>query len=178
MGYRNEWMMNEESIIGTWALLIPPLLDFWKFQNLTLLCFEKLWLYKYIERYMQEEHTQKVPLKNTLYFRKYKKDKFLTKRYIILLLLYYYSLSEICLFYIFQNTIYFLTGLFCIHFSCIYLPIYFNAIIFGDIELWDFKIFKILKLKGALVPICTKSLSRWMGHKFQKEHGPYLPDTI
>jgi hypothetical protein len=91
--------------------------------------------FKYIERYMQEEHTQKSPVKNTLYFRKYKKDKFLTKRYIILLLLYYYSLSEICLFYSFQNTMYFLTELFCIHFSYKYLPIYFNAIIFRDIEL-------------------------------------------
>jgi hypothetical protein len=67
---------------------------------------------------MHEEHTQKSSVKNTLYFRKYKKDKFLIKRYIILLLLYYYSLSEICLFYIFQNTIYFLTELFYIHFSC------------------------------------------------------------
>jgi hypothetical protein len=31
---------------------------------------------------------QKSPIKNTLYFKKYKKDKFLTKRYIILLLLF------------------------------------------------------------------------------------------
>jgi hypothetical protein len=101
---------------------------------------------------------KKVPLKNTLYFRKYKKDKFLTERYIILLLHYYYLLSEICLFYISQNTTYFLTGLFCIHFFCKYLSIYFNIIIFGDIEVWDFKIFKILKVKRALVPMCTKSL--------------------
>jgi hypothetical protein len=43
---------------------------------------------------------KKSLVKNTLYFSKYKKDKFLTKRYIILLLLYYYLLSEICLFYI------------------------------------------------------------------------------
>jgi hypothetical protein len=56
--------------------------------------------FKYIKRYMQEEHTQKFLLKNTLYFSKYKKDKSLTKIYIILLLLYYYLLSEICLFYI------------------------------------------------------------------------------
>jgi hypothetical protein len=78
---------------------------------------------------------KKVLLKNTLYFKKYKKDKFLTKRYIILLLHYYYLLSEICLFYISQNTTDFLTGLFfCIHSFCKYLPIYFNVIIFGDIE--------------------------------------------
>jgi hypothetical protein len=50
---------------------------------------------------------QNVLLKNTLYFSKYKKDKFLTKRYIILLLLCYYLLSEICLFYISQNITYF-----------------------------------------------------------------------
>jgi hypothetical protein len=98
---------------------------------------------------------KKVPLKNTLYFRKYKKDKFLTERYIILLLHYYYLLSEICLFYISQNTTYFLTGLFCIHFFCKYPSIYFNIIIFGDIEVWDFKIFKILKVKRALVPLYT-----------------------
>jgi hypothetical protein len=30
---------------------------------------------KYIDRYIFEERTQKVPLKNTLYFGKYKKDK-------------------------------------------------------------------------------------------------------
>jgi hypothetical protein len=36
---------------------------------------------------------QKVPLKNTLYFKKYKKDKFLTKRYIILLLFTIKNLS-------------------------------------------------------------------------------------
>jgi hypothetical protein len=32
--------------------------------------------FKYIERYILEEHTQKSLIKNTLYFRKYKKDKF------------------------------------------------------------------------------------------------------
>jgi hypothetical protein len=32
---------------------------------------------KYIGRYLQDEYMQKVPLKNTLYFGKYKKDKFL-----------------------------------------------------------------------------------------------------
>jgi hypothetical protein len=31
---------------------------------------------KYIGRYLQEEYMQKVPLKNMLYFGKYKKDKF------------------------------------------------------------------------------------------------------
>jgi hypothetical protein len=35
------------------------------------------------------------------------------------------------------------------HSSCKYLPIYFNTIIFEDIEVWDFKIFKILKVKGS-----------------------------
>jgi hypothetical protein len=115
---------------------------------------------------MQERHTQKIPVKKYLYFRKYKKDKFLTKRYIVLLLLYYYYFTatlllftiRILFFYISQNTTYLLTGPFCIHFSSKYLPIYFNAIIFECIKIWDFKIFKILKVKGALVPMCTKSL--------------------
>jgi hypothetical protein len=31
---------------------------------------------KYIKRYIQKEHTQKNLVKNTLYFRKYKKTKF------------------------------------------------------------------------------------------------------
>jgi hypothetical protein len=50
----------------------------------------KNYVFKYIERYIQEEYTQKSLIKNTLYFSKYKKYKFLIKRYIILLLLYYY----------------------------------------------------------------------------------------
>jgi hypothetical protein len=45
---------------------------------------------------------KKAPLKNTLYFRIYKKYKFLTKIYIILLLHYYYLLSEICVFISFK----------------------------------------------------------------------------
>jgi hypothetical protein len=94
-------------------------------------------------------------LKNTLYYMKYKKDKFLTKRYIILLLFCYYLLSEICLFYIPQNITYFVTELFS---SCKYLPIYFNAIFFEDTEVCVFEIFKILKVKRALVPMCTKPL--------------------
>jgi hypothetical protein len=32
---------------------------------------------KYIDRYIQEECMQKNPIKNTMYFGKYKKDKFL-----------------------------------------------------------------------------------------------------
>jgi hypothetical protein len=74
---------------------------------------------------MQEEHTQKkVPSKNILYFRKYKKDKFLIYYFLYTLLMY----------------------------ISIYI---FNDIIFGDIEVWNFK---ILKVKGARVPMCTKSL--------------------
>jgi hypothetical protein len=54
-------------------------------------CIFKNYDVKYVERYIQEERTQKkVSLKNTLYFEKYKKDKFQTKRYTILLLFYYY----------------------------------------------------------------------------------------
>jgi hypothetical protein len=76
---------------------------------------------KYIEIYIQEAHTQKkVSLKNTLYFEKYKKVKFLAKRYTILLLFTIKNLS----FYISQNTTYFLAEFFCICSSCIYLSIY------------------------------------------------------
>jgi hypothetical protein len=41
---------------------------------------------KYIDRYVQEKFTQKIPVKNTLNFERYKINKFLTKRYIILIL--------------------------------------------------------------------------------------------
>jgi hypothetical protein len=34
----------------------------------------------------------------------------------------------------------------------------FNAIIFEDIEVWDFEFFEILKVKGTLVSMCTKSV--------------------
>jgi hypothetical protein len=99
---------------------------------------------------------QKIPLKNTLYFRKY---KFPTKRYTILLLLYYYLLSEIYLFYITQNKAYFLTGLF-LHTTLLYISIYiFNIVIFKNIVVRDFEIFRFLKVKGALVSMCTKSFA-------------------
>jgi hypothetical protein len=43
----------------------------------------------------------------------------------------------------------------------LYTSIYvFNAQFFEDTELWDFENLKILKVEGALVPMCTKSLLR------------------
>jgi hypothetical protein len=36
-------LRNAESITGIWAPVISQLLDFWKFKNLILLWFEKLW---------------------------------------------------------------------------------------------------------------------------------------
>jgi hypothetical protein len=68
-------------------------------------------------------YAKKVPLKNTSYFRNYKKQISNKK-------IHYFTtdlLSEICLFYISKNIIYFLTGLFCIHISCIYLSIYLTS---------------------------------------------------
>jgi hypothetical protein len=91
---------------------------------------------------MQEEHTQKSPVKKILYILGNTKKKQISDKKI-----YYFTTTLLLFtirnlsFYIFQNTMYFLTGLLCIHFSFKYLPIYFNVIIFGDIELWDFKIF-------------------------------------
>jgi hypothetical protein len=75
---------------------------------------------------------------------KYKKTNFWQKD----ILFYYYLLSENCLFYISQNTVFF-NGTFCMHSFRKYLPIYFKFIILEDIEVWDFKIFKILKVKGS-----------------------------
>jgi hypothetical protein len=37
----------------------------------------KIMVLKYIGRYLQEKCMQKSPIKNTLYFGRYKKDKFL-----------------------------------------------------------------------------------------------------
>jgi hypothetical protein len=57
----------------------------------------------------------------------------MTKRYTIVLLFYYYLLSEICLFYISQNTTYFY-GTF-LHTLVMYVSIYiFNLIIFKVIK--------------------------------------------
>jgi hypothetical protein len=70
----------------------------------------------------------KSPIKNTLYFLKYKKDKLLTKIHTIVLLFYYYLLSEIYLFHIFQNTTYFLTRLF-LYTLLLYIFIYIVSLI-------------------------------------------------
>jgi hypothetical protein len=103
---------------------------------------------------------KKVPVKNTLNFEKYKINKFLTKRHTMLILLYFHLLSQICLFYISQNTTYFLTGLF-LHTPLLYIFIYiFNAIIFWDLETWDFKISKNLKLKRALMLMCQRQFPK------------------
>jgi hypothetical protein len=100
---------------------------------------------------------KKVLLKNTLYFWKYKKDKFLTEKYTIVLLFYYYLLLEI-FFFIFSKIQHIFNGTF-LHTLVMYISIYiFNLIIFEDIKVWDFKIFKILKMEEVLEPMCTKSL--------------------
>jgi hypothetical protein len=50
-----------------------------------------------------------------------------------------------------------------------YISIYiFKAIIFGDIEVKDFENFKVLKVKGALMPMCTKSLLLLGEENFRK----------
>jgi hypothetical protein len=78
---------------------------------------------------------KKVPFKNTLYFGKYKKDKFLTKRYTIF---YYFNTiyNQKFVFLYLSKYNMFLIELFCIHFFCMYISIYvFNAIIFENIEM-------------------------------------------
>jgi hypothetical protein len=59
--------------MGTRALIIFRILKILKSHTSI---FSKIMDLKYIGRYLQE-CIQKVPLKNTLYFEKYKKDKFL-----------------------------------------------------------------------------------------------------
>jgi hypothetical protein len=69
----HDYKLNMESVTGTWALVIPLFLDFLKIKpNISM--FQKNYRFKYIERYIQKEHMQKVPLKILYIFRKYKKD--------------------------------------------------------------------------------------------------------
>jgi hypothetical protein len=85
--------------------------------------------------------TQKSPIKNTPYFGKYKKDKFMKKWYTILLSIFFPKICNV----FFNETF--------LHTLLQQISIYiFNAITFGDIKVWDFEIFKILKVKKALVP--------------------------
>jgi hypothetical protein len=66
----------------------PFTFNFYFFKKISYFYVSKNYDVKYIERYLQEERTQKISIKNTLYFWKYKKDKFLTKRYTTVLLFY------------------------------------------------------------------------------------------
>jgi hypothetical protein len=61
----------------------------------------------------------------------YKKDKFLTKRYIILLL---FTIRNLSFLYFPKYNVFFNGTFFYMHPSRKYLPIYFNAIIFEDIK--------------------------------------------
>jgi hypothetical protein len=53
---------------------------------------------KYIGRYLQESVCKKVLLKNTLYFGKYKKDKFLVVNSSKVVVKNIYFLSKFCIF--------------------------------------------------------------------------------
>jgi hypothetical protein len=73
---------------------------------------------------------KKVPLKNTLYFGKYKKDKFLTKRYTILIL---FTIRNLSFLYLLKYNMFFNETF--LHTLLLYISIYvFNAISFEDIE--------------------------------------------
>jgi hypothetical protein len=120
----------------------------------------KHYSFKYIERYIQEEHTQKSHVKKYFILYEIQKRQISNKKiYYFTTILLLFTIRNLS-FYIPQNITYFLMGLFS---SCKYLRIYFNAIIFEDIEVCVFEIFKILKVKRALVPMCTKPLL----HNFQ-----------
>jgi hypothetical protein len=91
---------------------------------LVLKMLKKIALLIFFRIYRRNIH-KKVPLKNTLCFWKYKKDKFDKKIYYCTIILLLFALRNLS-FYISKNTTYFLTGLFYIHSSCIYLSIYLN----------------------------------------------------
>jgi hypothetical protein len=74
---------------------------------------------------------KKVALKNTLYFVKYKKDKFLTVNSSTQVCHFISLLLENLSFLYFLKYKIFLTGLFCVHSSCLNLSTYYH-IIFED----------------------------------------------
>jgi hypothetical protein len=95
---------------------------------------------------------EKVPLKNILYFRIYKKTNFWQKIFFLLL----FTIRNLSILYLLKYNVFF-NGTFS-HTLLLYIFIYiYNTIIFRDIKVWDFKKFQILKMKRALVLMCTKS---------------------
>jgi hypothetical protein len=72
----------------------------------------------------------------------------------------------------------FFTGTF-LHTLLMNISIYiFNVTIFENIKEWDFKIFKKLKVEGALAPMCTKFLSLHMPHLGKKGQLAYCCKVI
>jgi hypothetical protein len=108
---------------------------------------------KYIGRYLQEECMQKNPLKNTLYFGKYKKDKFLivnNSKVVVKYKIIYLFVRNLSFLYFLKYKVFF-NGIF-LYMLRLYISFYiFKAIIFQNIDVLDFKIFKNLKVEGSLV---------------------------
>jgi hypothetical protein len=104
---------------------------------------------KYIGRYLQEECMQKSLIKNTLYFENYKKDKLLIVNSSKIIYLFVRNLSFL---YFFKYKVFFNETFLCM--LLLYISFYiFKAIIFQNIEVLGFKIFKNPKEEGSLVPM-------------------------
>jgi hypothetical protein len=101
---------------------------------------------------------QKSPVKKYFIFLEIQKRQISDKKIhycsIILLL---FALRNLSFLYFPKYNIFFNKTF--LHTLFLYISIYiFNLIIFYDIKVWNFKIFKILKMEEAPVPICTKSV--------------------
>jgi hypothetical protein len=48
-----------EGVFGIWAPVVPSLLDFLKFQNLTFVCVQKLWCEMYKKIYIEGAYIKK-----------------------------------------------------------------------------------------------------------------------
>jgi cellulose synthase/poly-beta-1,6-N-acetylglucosamine synthase-like glycosyltransferase len=90
---------------------------------------------------------KKNPMKNTSNFEKYKKANFWQKD-----ILFYYYITIYCekfVFFTFPKIQHIFNGIF-LHALFLYVSIYIvNTIIFENLKVWGFK---ILKVKGALLP--------------------------
>jgi hypothetical protein len=101
---------------------------------------------------------QKSPVKKYFIFLEIPKRQISDKKiYYCTIILLLFALRNLSFLYFPKYNV-FCNGTF-LHTLLLYIFIYiFNLIIFRDLKMRDFKIFKILKMEGALVPMCTKSL--------------------
>jgi hypothetical protein len=112
---------------------------------------------KYVDIYMRSVR-KKVPLKNTLYFQKSKKDKFLIVNSSKII---YFFIRNLSFLYFLKYKVFFNKTFLCM--LLLYISFYiFNAIISRDIEVWNLNFFKNLKV---MVSMCQRHFPPSRGPK-------------